>query len=324
MIFTTNFIYKNTNIKTINNNFKNSSMTIIYTDKNNLTHYSSYNINNQREQEIYRSKNSGFPNGSITYDEKNLYFSQKTSDLYYHIFKYDINSKRKRKRKRAIQLSIPDVNIDTFYITKDKLYMRVVQKNHHNFQLGIYNLLSKKLIICNKNDKDINILDFCFNKYTNKIYTIEYSYHEFLLSHLPKIPIHRIIEYDEDGNKIKDLYKMNVFLDYITVTKNGNNALVSGSTLTPYPFIYKIDFKTFKIVTLIKSNKYNIVKHPLYAPDGKGFYFLAITPISKTFITNTGESVETRGVYYYNFYSKEITKIFMKDNGTVRNYSIQY
>jgi hypothetical protein len=316
-ISTSIFYYRKANNEHVNIS-KGSFMTVVFTDKNNYNHYISYNVNARKDNEFYICKNTGFPSGSILNDKNVLYFSQKTSDLHYHLFKYDKNSSTLTEL-----ISIPGISIDSFLVVKDKIYLRLIQNTHHNFQLGIYKLSSKKVFISDEKETDINIVDFSYDKKNNKLYTIEYSTDEFLSSHLPKVPLHSIVEYDANGKKTKVAYKMSVYLNNITISGDGSNALVSGSTLTPYPSIYKIDLTTLKKEVLLESNVSLIAKHPIFAPDGHGFYFLAMTPDTKVFISNTGESIKSRGVFYYDLSSKKIKNIFIRDDGTVRNYSIQ-
>lgn len=52
-------------------------------------------------------------------------------------------------------------------------------------------------------------------------------------------------------------------------------------------------------------------------------YFCVTSTNSPVFISNTGGSIKSRGVFYYDLSSKKIEKIFMREDGTVRNYSIQ-
>lgn len=306
--------------KCFNNKNSNPYMTIMYTDKNNITQYVMYDLNTQKENIVYSYKNTGFPDGVIAENKKQLYYSLKTSDLYSHLFKVDFANKEKLGK----QIMIPNINIDKFSISKNKIIMRIVQSEHKNFQIATYDLVNEKVNIWNTEETDLSILDFDYNKYTHKVYAIERSMNEFLKTNLPEIPNHKIIEFDENGNRLNEVFKINVFIDSISVSKDGSLALVSGSTDTPTPYIYMIDLKNSKVKTMLKSENGYIVKHPIFAPDEKGFYFLAITPESKTFITNLGESAQTRGIYYFNFSSQKITKIFMKDDGIVRNFNISH
>lgn len=322
------FIYNYPNIKSIKLKSKEPAMTIIYTDKTNITHYVLYDFKTQNTKEIYSHENKDFPVGIITKDKMQLFYIDKTPDLKLHLFKLNIENDGNIGK----EITIPNLNIDFINIADNRIFMRVRQldnKYRRNFNIAVYNLESKKTDIWNKDETDLSIFNFCYNPNTHRIYAIERSEMECRTIHLPEVPTHKIVEFDENGNRIKELFKMNVFLENISVSKDGNKALVAGSTDLPKPYVYLVDLKNSTVKTVLESNNYYdnkefTGKSPIFSPDENGFYFLAITPESKTISSKFGEKFRSRGVYYYDFKTKNIKKIFMRDDGTVRYFNISY
>lgn len=310
------------------NKTNNEVMLIMYTDINYVTHYISYDLKNQTRKELFNHVNTGFPTGSLSKDKKYLYYTYRTPEPLYHLYKLDIKS----DEKIGNEIIIPDFDMDLLEVSDDRIYMRGVQLDdpyRRNFNIAVYDLQSGKINIWNKEEKDLSINDFDYNPDTQKLYVVEKSLTEFTSTRWPNMPTYKIVEFDKDGNRLRELFEMNMFIYNISVSKDGDKGLFLGATYPksktprpPVPRIYIVDFKTSKVETILESDKNFYLKDPIFAPDEKGFYFLAITPESRYVTDDSGEGLWTRGVYYYDFETKEMTKIFMKDDGVVRNINI--
>lgn len=300
----------------------NPTMLIIYTDVNNITHYVSYDFEKKSTKEIFNHENVGFPTGSFSDDRAYLYYTYRTPELNYHLYEADIRSNNKVKN----EINIPSLAVDLLEVDGNKIYMRALQldnPNRRNFNVVVYDMQSKEIDIWNKEETDISVYKFDYNPNTQKLYGVERSEKE-IRSQLPDRAPNRIVEFDKNGNRIQELLEMNMAIDSISVSKDGNKGLFSGNTTTttPYSTIYMADFKTSTVTPILEGNNQSIIKWPVFSPDEKGFYYLAITPDSKQMTGESGETAWTRGVYYYDFTTKTNSKIFMKDDGTVRYFII--
>ncbi len=301
----------------------NPTMLIMYTDKNRITHYLAYDLINKNTKEIYNHINRVFPAGSLSPDKKYLYYTERTPEPIYHLYKLDIHN----SEKVVQEITIPDFNMDFIEVNRNKIYMRGLQlddPNRRNFNIGVYDLNSNQMNIWNKEETDKSIFAFDYNPNTLKLYGVERSEKEVRSTQLPDRPTHKIVEFDKNGKRIRELDEINMSITDISVSKDGDTGLFTEASSTPYPSIYMIDFKTSTVTPVIEYDKKSIVKCPIYSPDEKGFYYLAITPDSKQITSDTGEKAWTRGVYYYDFATKTSTKIFMKDDAIVRNFTIYF
>lgn len=295
-------------------------MTIMYTDSNAITHYCSYDIITKITKEVYQRKNNNeYPTGVITKDGNTLYYTAKTSaTMAPDLFKMDLSNKMSEQLTKGIY-------IDLFHLGNNKLFIKAQKKANRNFKVLTYDLRNSQCNIWDENDADLNTYNLYYNQFNHKVYAIQRSIKE---QDSTEVPLHKITEYDENGNKIKLLFSTREFVHDISVSKEGNIALVSSvsyNTNTPISSIYLINLGTAKVKTIMRSNGDSyVIKQPLFSPDEKGFYFLAITPTSKTVCYEANKPVKARGVYYYSFKTKTIKKVFEQENGTVNNYDIQY
>jgi len=297
-----------------------SLMTIMYTDADGITHYCKYNMITNNSEEVYQRKNYyEYPAGVITKDSSTLYYTAKASaTMKPNLFKMNLSNKTSKQLTKGIY-------VDLFHLGNNKLFIKAQKYTDRNFKVLTYDLHNGQCSIWNENDADLNTYNFCYNQSNHKIYAIQRSIKE---QDSTEVPLHKTTEYDENGNEIKLLFSMREFVHDISVSKDGKIALVSSvsyNTNTPISSIYLVNLGTAKVKTIIRSSGDNyVIKQPLFSPDEKGFYFLAITPTSKTICYEANKPIKARGIYYYNFKTKTITKVFEKENGTVNNYYIQY
>ncbi len=230
----------------------------------------------------------------------------------YNLYKIKTNG----KPSDIIQLT-ENIKIDKFCLGDNKIFCRARQKKHSNNSIAILNLLNNKLNVCYKEDNDTDVFKLEYNEFTNKIYTIERSMEDRNTFHLPNLPLHKIVVYDENGNRIKELFHMKGFINDISVSKDGSTALVSVSGTTPINEIYLVDLNNSSKKLIIKSTMDYIATHPIFSSDGKGFYFLAITSDSKVLLDDEHHVEKTRGIYYYDLTTKKTSKVFNKNNGFV-------
>lgn len=306
------------NLFTINN--KNPIMTIVYTDKHNKTHYLAYDLKEKSVKEIFNHENLGFSTGSISKDRKKLYFTNRNIDNRGGLYELSIENSKNIK-----EIHLPNLSIDVINIIDNKIYFRGLQMDdpyNKAFYIGTYDIKSREIDIWNKDEKDLSILNFTYNPATQKIYAIEISESERMEKDLP---INKIVTFDKFGNQKTVLIELEIYIDNISISPDGRYALFSGSTFKPRSDIYMVDLKTSTVTTILESNDNTSVKWPSFSPDGKGFYYLAITPESKELIDMDGKTnIGTRGVYYYDFASSKTSKIWMSDTGTVKYINIQY
>lgn len=316
LIFFFILYFKSINVKGTN---KNYFMTIMYSSINGNTYYYKYDLDNKTYKTIYYTLTNGYSDGIVSEDGNNFYYTYKDSQGKYNLYKKTVND----NSYYSEQLT-KNIKIDELSLGDNKIFCRAEQYGHRNNTIAIFDLLNNKLNICETKDTDSTIFNLQYNQFTHKIYTIERSLNEIDTTHAPNIPAHRIVEYDQNGNKIKELFKMNGFIDNISVSKDGTSALFSVSVDPSLDKIYLINFSSSNKKLILESTTNYVVSKPIFSSDEKGFYFTAITPTSKVLYDNGNTIERSKGIYYYDFSTKKTSKIFYENNGVVNDFNIHY
>jgi len=212
-----------------------------------------------------------------------------------------------------------------FCLGNNKIYCRARQKNHSNNSIAILNLLDNKLNVCYKEENDVDVFKLQYNQFTHKIYTIERSLKERNNIHMPNMPLDKIMEYDENGNKTKELFQIKGYINDMSVSNDGSTALVSVFTgSTSINEIYIVNLTNLSKKLIIKCTMDSLVTHPIFSMDGIGFYFLATNSDSKVLFDDKQHVERTRSICYYDLTTKKTSRIFNKPDGFINDYNVQY
>jgi hypothetical protein len=320
------------NKKTINStNRGNTYISLMYTNKFNkdyVANYGIYNVYSNEFETIYSHKKHDYSDFSIDIKNNSLYYSD-LIEKRYNIYKVNLS----KKDPNPIKSLNDNVNGDIFNLYKDRIIFRSFDKVYQRHTIGTYDLRSGKVKIWNNQDKDATIYNFYCNNFNSRIYTIERSLKEMYTKNFPNIPKHRIIQYNQSGIKEKEIYSSDKFINSICVDNDGNKVLFDATNIegnVPINKIYMVDLNSLKeeimIETKGKFDKYMLtrMKMPQFSPDGKGFYFLGSTSTS-AIIEHPEGSIPTtvNSIYYYEFLTKNIFKIYEVPNAFINIYKIE-
>lgn len=313
--------------------FKRNTSFIVFTftDLNQVTYYYKYDLKNQQTEQLLESNITTAPRAVLHKQKNEMYFPYRSSDGSVQLFKKDLNQRNSEKT----QLTNSLYAINNFLLADSKIFMNVVNGNHRNLQLATYDIEKKRLNVWDSNDTDKNIRDFDYSKTTNKVYAVVYSnkelYDKILQArstnpYVLSPPTYTIVEYDSNGNKLRDICKINKGIDRISVSNQGDTLLISATEqeVVGKSAIYKIDIDKGSLTpVLVEDKNHMFLTEPRFSPDKEGFYFLA-SPSNKTLKDKEGVEGRNRMLYYFNFNSKKITKVWGKENGTINHFMIQY
>jgi hypothetical protein len=316
--------------KAVNSTSKGHTyISLMYSNKHDedyVANYGIYNINSNEFKHLYSHKKHGYSDFAIDTKNNILYYSD-LIDKRYNIFRANLNS------KDLNYLKMLNVNGDIFNLYKNKIVFRSFDKVNQRHSIGIYDLINDKVKLWNNEDKDSTIYNFCCNTFNSRIYTIELSLTEMHTKRFPNIPKHRIIQYNEYGIKEKEVYSSDKFMNNISVNSDGNKVLFDATNIEdnkPINKIYMIDLNSLKEIIMIESKgkfeEYPLtrMKMPQFSPDGKGFYFLGSMSTSKIIEHPEGTiPVTVNSIYYYDFSTKNIVKIFEVPNAFINIYKIE-
>lgn len=304
---------------------KDNYISIMYTDLSFTANYGIYDLNSKEFKKIYSRQNDNYSDFAIDHESNMLYYSA-SIDKKYNLYKVDL-SKKKMVPEKLLE---DNINADIFKLNNNKLFFRTRMYGHRNFTIGVYDLSNKRVNIWDEDETDITNYTFCCNKFNNKIYTIEYSVKDAYSVNSKGIPTNSIVRYDENGNKEKELYSTKKFIHCISVNSDGTKALIIASEDEPVFTLYLIDLNTGKEEILFKSKEtfdgitFLRLKDPQFSSDDKGFYFFASTQDSKILEHyDYTDPLMSREIYYYDFSTKKITKIFGITNEVINRFKLQ-
>ena len=311
-------------------NKSNTYISLMYTNKCNgdyVANYGIYDVHLNEFKTIYSRINHHYSDFAIDNKNNNIYYSD-LIEKKYNIYKVNLN----KKDYNPLKMLNDNINGDIFNLYKNKIVFRTFDKAYQNQTIGTYDLMNGKVKIWDNGDKESTVYNFYCNSFNSKIYSVERSLKEMYTKSFPNIPKHRIIQYNENGIKEKDVYSSDKFINNISVDNGGNKILFDATNIEGNKVInkiYLIDLNTLKEEIMItpkeKFGKYTFtrMKMPQFSPDEKGFYFLGSTSGS-TVIEYVQGSISTtvNAIYYYEFSTKNIYKVFEVPNAFINIYKI--
>jgi WD40 repeat protein len=303
------------------NNPKTSTspyLSITLTDKNLVMHFFKYDINSKIMSEVAQvPMTAQYPLSTVDLKNHAVYYSERDSTRCDQLVKLDLENNQKYKLTDdlfAISYIIPVEN----KIILVGLKKEDMKKGYRYLGLFSFDLESKTLTSWwDENDHDTSVRSLTLNPYTQRLYASIYSWDEQLQkSHkaereqAPDVvpPVHRIVEYDLNGRLLREIYRAEELIVQFAVSKDGNLAVIKSA-----PMIFqKRDLFLFNLKTRekellkIDDNYEAAVEHVLFSPDQKGIYFTA--------------GGRPNGLYYYDFETKQLEKIFSQPDGYINNF----
>lgn len=305
-----------------NNDF---SISLMYTNKEYVANYGLYNVKKKTLQDLYNRKNEHYSDYII--DEKNnkVYYSE-LANKKYNIYELNLLDKHIKS------VDLGDYSADIFSLQNSKLIFRTIGKDK-KYTIGTNDLINKEMYIWDIKDEDSLIYNFYHDVFDNRVYTIERSRNEMISNKFEDIPTHKIIQYDENGAERKLIYSTKKFINNISVNSAKDKILFDASDIDNNAVINKIylinlnknsEEILIKPDDLIENHKFTLIKKPKFSPDNRGFYFLGSTTQSNIIEdTDVGMPIYSNALYYYEFSSKKITKIFENKDAIINDFKIQ-
>ncbi|SJT58392.1 translocation protein TolB [Clostridioides difficile] len=299
----------------------NTDLLIISSPDNKVINYSKYNSNKKIQEKIYSTNKTCYPTAVLSYDANTLYFTK--SDKYGLAQLFERNLNTKKEKQLTFQKDNKIINVDFLKInySKNIIYLRIVQENHRNFNLAIYNINSNELKILDENEYDLSDQFFDFNNISKSILIFQNSIKEEfnLMDKANKTknfnisPNYDILLKDESGEKQNTYGSIENNIVDVSISPDNKSALIlTGQIvdLSKHEFKKSILLKDLNNIDkneIILNNleSYNDITKICFSKDGKGFYFIA---------TESKDKSQNYNLYYYNLKNQESSQILKFDN----------
>ena len=286
-----------------------------------LIHFLTYDIASKEIKEAAQvPMTAQYSLGVIDKRHNSLYFAERDTSGSDQLVKIDLKNNNKEKLTKslyAINYIIPSNN---------KIIVAAQKHETRNVELVTYEPDAKKLILWDKNDHDTCVQSLTFNPHSKKLYASLFSFQESLdkiqqyeqeqAEHL-KPPVFRIVEYSTDGKQLRTLLTIEEYVMTFAVSEDETKAVLRSAPMVFSPRqVYLIDLETGERQPLTIKN-YDAFEHIYFSPDNKGLY---LTAIAKANIEEEGGV--PNGLYYYDFETKQMERIFAQPNGYVNNFML--
>ncbi|SMQ81054.1 hypothetical protein SAMN05444673_4111 [Bacillus sp. OV166] len=305
--------------------FRGDNLFINFVDDKLKQRFYQYDTNTKKNKILFKKEITDYPTATYSSSNKEVYFTNKTKNQTSQLFKQNLNNSQTK------QLTNQFNNVDLLELDEENqlLFMRVlIGDNERNFQLAIYDLKNKKINKWNNQDKDTSVFMMDYNPKKKQLLLVTNSvkkeYEKIEQANKkgipPEPPVYTLSIYNKDGQKVKDIKTIEVFLTGASLSSDGNNILISYfNNPKEHTFsIATIDMKS-KNTTLLLKDPTVSMRQPEYNKDKSGFYFLAD---KNKQININDENVNEVTINFYEIKNKIISKTWFCKNGQVVNFYV--
>lgn len=266
-------------------------------------------------------------------DGKRLYEVSRDAWEQLQAVEVDLGTKSRRQLTRGFQ-RIDNLRVDNKH---RKLYFRVLQKGHDNSQIAAFDLARGDLHVWHAAERDVNVQSFDLNPQSGDLLAWTYSLQE---ERARVDEAHRLETSVEPPHAKLLLYKEGVEANAVQVggtdkqpldialSADGQHALYAE---VQWPqeerrqyTVSHVDLTTGNShQVLSEQGRFRAIMQPQYAPDGRGFYFTAALADAPLQTDKQGQPIRTRALCRYEFKSKQVTEVWRRDDGQLRQYLLQ-
>ncbi|REJ10375.1 hypothetical protein [Halobacillus trueperi] len=324
----------NIRIPILSETFKTNEQSNLFIRSTGLdytTSYYLYNIATNEKDIVFQKKMTSHPTSAFHPKNETFFYTDTDSNGLNQLFQFDMKSNKSRQLTN-INGSIDFLKLST---TQSKIYMRINLYDNQNFHIGTYDINNGSINIWNKNEKDKSIKHFDLNTESGSL---------ILLSYSAKENEKKIEEANKEGEELKPLnYEISIVnkdkgikrkikslkkhIHDISISNDSQAALISYYEVfgqsNSKSVIAEIDLETGKTKPLIKEGKkLTSFKHPQYAGNLDGIYFIAKRKDQEIKTDDKGGKFKPSNLYLYDLETKDISEVLRVSNATINNFSV--
>lgn len=299
----------------------NADLLIISSPDNKVINYYEYDITKKTRKKIYTINKTCYPTAALSDDSEILYFTKSDENRFPQLFEKNLITNEEKQLTSKEDNKLINVDFLKFNYNKDLIYLRIVQENHRNFNLAIYNIKSNNLEILDEDEKDLSSQFFDFTNHSNSLLVFQNSVKEEskLIAAANKSKSlnfssnNDIVLKDENGKdeKVCDSITNNI-VDISVSPNKQSTVILSGEIVNASEHKFKKQIllknlnnnnKTESILSTMES--YEDISKLCFSKDGEGFYFVASEPS------------EQYNLYYYDLKDKTTLPVLNVDNENI-------
>ncbi|MBD7968231.1 TolB-like translocation protein [Paenibacillus gallinarum] len=252
-----------------------------------------------------------YPLGVFSSNDKVVYYTKTDDNKHDQIFSYNIETKEETKlttNLRAVNQIIP---------TKEKVFF--IASSNRVLRLGMLDKQSG--VISYWGDEDTNVETITINPDTEKIYISAFSYSQDreviekqFVSDENKysMPLFSIYETDFKFTDTQQLFSEHAWIRILMVNRIDNKIIAiydKEYNSEEKSKAVSINASSHELEEFILPPERMQVDGASFSVDGKGLYVTSVLN-------------DKRGIYYYDFESKEYTPVFISEDGFINNFQL--
>ena len=252
-----------------------------------------------------------YPLGVFSSNDKVVYYTKTDDNKHDQIFSYNIETKEETKlttNLRAVNQIIP---------TKEKVFF--IASLNRVLRLGMLDKQSG--VISYWGDEDTNVETITINPDTEKIYISAFSYSQDreviekqFVSDENKytMPLFSVYETDFEFTDTQQIFSEHAWIKILMVNRIDNKIIAiydKEYNSEEKSKAVSINASSHELEEFILPPERMQVDGASFSVDGKGLYVTSVLN-------------DKRGIYYYDFESKEYTPVFISEDGFINNFQL--
>lgn len=313
-----------------------SQLMIVSANDLKNTSYKKLNIENKTISDIHRTEMPAFSTSVLSKDSNFLYFTKVCNDKTTQLYQVNLSSKEEK------QITSKDKNniykIEDFFINESthKAYLRTKFCKQNIYKLVMLNLQNNEMKVLDKlsNDNELRFLDYSESKgkFLIGYFSLKDRLQKTNNSNQNQIqvqpPVYHFAFVDESLNNFTEICTTTDFVTCMSLYPDASSMLITISN-PPIEFkgngkleICEKNLKTGETKAIVtNSEKYNVIKDGKVSNNGKGIFFISYNSKNKDSIINDTLNCKVETLNYYDFNTKNISKLYNFKDSMLVNYS---
>lgn len=285
--------------------------------------YFTYKFDTKTVQHVIETPDTAqYPLGAVDLQNGALFYAERDATGSDQLVKLDLATQRKET------LTTDLFAINSIIPTGDKVILATAEKRKDVVQLASYDLRANMLTYWMKpEDHDTSVRSLSYNPFTRKLYATLYSFAESS-QNMEKAnetqaddvvaATHRVVEYDLDGNALRELYKAREVIPSFSVSKDAKLALVRSAPMVHKQrenYLYYLDSGKKEKLDLPELGR---IEEMYLSVDKQGFYFAGTLKNPPKHLAPVAGALN--GLYYYDFATRTVTLLFSMPDTYINNF----
>jgi len=311
--------------------YSHPTLLITYHDlQDGHSHHLLHDLQTQQDELLSGEPTTGYSSAVIDGEAEYVYFTAPNGEHQMQLFRRSLQA----TDRQALSSDFEHVDLLRYDTHSEKLYVRVLQKGHRNYQLACYDREKGALTVLQPDDADTSVKGYDISRATGVLYAWTVSVQEEAArlskqhqqaDEQAEPPLHRLVKFAE-GAAPEEITTVELDVLDMAVSEDGDHALFTAREWlgeeAPQT-IYHADLRNgHRIQVFSDGEQFGRVRLPHYAESGKGIYFVADRKQHGPVTDKDGRHVHPSAVGYYEFKTKSMREVWHRAEAEIRQINV--